>query len=375
VEVYKKVSTVVVWDDRFGIHDMGEAALYLPPGGIVEADLHIDNPARILRTRRVISAAGLDDVLTFGVPREVTLDELERVHSAEHIDRMQKVSEAGIGDAGGGYTPMYERSYELALLSTGSTLTAVDLVMSGKVENAHAMTRHSGHHASRDSGYGFCIFNNVAVAARAAQSIHDVDRVAIVDIDAHHGNGTEAVFYADPNVLTISIQQDRLFPVDTGHTSSLGERDGLGFNLNVNLPAGTGDGGYIYGFDQIVTPALRAFRPQLILVACGVDASYYDPMARLAVTARGFRALGRRLRDLARELCFGRLIMSQEGGYSHQYAPFCWLAIIEAIAEVSIEHEDPFEPFLEGAGAREITPWQKNAIDETTNTLEMYWKR
>ena len=367
------MSTAVVWDDRLGIHDMGEAALYIPPGGLVESDLHIDNPARILRTRHVISAAGLDDILTFRAPREASLDELARVHSAEHIGLMQKISKAGGGDAGGGYTPMDARSYELGALSAGSTLTALDLVMQKVVENAHAMTRHSGHHASRDTGFGFCIFNNVAIAARAAQSAYELRRVAIVDIDAHHGNGTESIFYADPSVLTISIQQDRLFPVETGDSSTLGAGDGVGYNLNVNLPAGTGDEGYLYGFDKIVAPALRAFRPELILVACGVDASYYDPMARLAVTARGFRAIGARLRDLARELCSGKLIMSQEGGYSQQYAPFCWLALIEAIADVENIHEDPFEPFLEGAGTRELAPWQQNAIDETTRALEGHW--
>ncbi len=369
------MSTAVVWDDRFGIHDMGEAALYIPPAGIVESDLHIDNPTRIVRTRNVISAAGLDEILTLRAPREANLDELTRVHSAEHIERMQGVSTAGGGDAGCGYTPMDARSYELGILSAGSTLTALDLVMQRLVENAHAMTRRSGHHASRDTGLGFCIFNNVAIAARAAQSDYKLRRVAIVDIDAHHGNGTETIFYADSSVLTISIQQDRLFPVETGDSSSLGADDAIGYNLNVNLPAGTGDEGYLYGFDQIVSPALRAFQPELILVACGVDASYYDPMARLAVTARGFRAIGARLRDLARELCSGRLVMSQEGGYSHQYAPFCWLALIEAIADVSNAHEDPFEPFLDGAGARELTLWQQSTIDATTRAMEGYWHR
>ena len=369
------MSTALVWDSRLGVHDMGDAALYLPPGGLVESDRHIDNPVRILRTRRVISAAGLDDILTLCAPREATPSELTRFHTAEHVERMQRVSEAGGGDAGGGYTPMSARSYELAVLSAGSTLTALEFVMQGVVENAHAMTRRSGHHASPDTGFGFCVFNNVGVAARAAQADHQLERVAIVDIDAHHGNGTETAFYADPTVLTISLQQDRLFPTETGDSSLLGADDGVGCNVNVNLPAGTGDDGYLYALDQIVAPTLRAFQPQLILVACGVDASYYDPMARLALTARGFRAIGERLREFARELCSGRLVMSQEGGYSHQYAPFCWLALIEAIAEVDTAHQDPFESFLEGAGARELAPWQRDAVDRMALALEGYWRR
>jgi acetoin utilization deacetylase AcuC-like enzyme len=267
------------------------------------------------------------------------------------------------------------RSYDLALLGAGSALSALALVMAGQARNAHAMLRHSGHHASRDQGYGFCVFNNVAVAARAAQEEHGLGRVAILDIDAHHGNGTESIFYRDPDVLTISVHQDRLFPIETGGLDAQGEGDGLGRNLNVNLLGGTGDGGYLDALDRVVAPAIRAFAPELILVACGVDASPYDPMAQLAVTASAFGVIGDRLRELAEEVCAGRLVTVQEGGYSHQYAPFCWLALIEGMAVVEERHEDPFEPFLAGAGFRELTDWQRRAVDETLRAAEPHWGR
>src|SRR5262249_42566003 len=161
---------------------------------------HVDNPKRILRLRRLISKVGLDDQLDIVAPRRATVEELEAVHSAEHVARMRGVSEAGWGDAGGGFTPMNGEAYDLALLSAGSVLTCVERVLAGDAERAYAIGRRSGHHASRDTGYGFCIFNNVAVAAAAAQR-SDAGRIAIVDIDAHHGNGTEAIFYDDPSVL------------------------------------------------------------------------------------------------------------------------------------------------------------------------------
>ena len=349
---------------------MGGGALYLPIEGLLEDDLHIDNSARIVRTRNLIGQAGMDAALRIEVPLEATVEQLARVHSREHIERMEAVSASGGGDAGGGYTPMDRDSYELALLSAGSALRAVELVATGAVDNAHAMLRRSGHHAWYDSGYGFCIFNNCAVAARDAQARFGIERVAIVDIDAHHGNGTESIFASDPTVLTVSIHQDRSFPPDTGFVEHVGQGDGVGTNANVNLPAGTGDPGYLYAVETVVMPALRRFGPDLVIVACGVDASLFDPLSRLGVTARGFRSIAERLLGAADELCGGRLISVQEGGYSHVYAPLCWLAVIEALARCPDPHDDPFEPFIaDQPCCREFPAWQHDAIDKQRRIL------
>lgn len=369
------MTTALCWDDRFATHDMGRGAMYLPIEGLLEDDLHVDNTARIVRTRNLVSRAGLDGVLRLARPRAASVEELLRVHSSEHVARMATVSAAGGGDAGGGYTPMDGRSYELALLSAGSALTALDLVITGEVANAHAMLRRSGHHAWRDSGYGFCVFNNCAVVARAAQQVHGLGRVAIVDIDAHHGNGSQWIFAADPSVLTISIHQDRSFPSDSGLVDELGERDGLGTNLNVSLPAGTGDPGYLYALDRIVVPALQAFAPELVIVACGVDASLFDPLSRLGVTAAGFAAIAERLLGAATEVCQGRLVSVQEGGYSHVYAPFCWLAVLETLAGLE-RHEDPYEMFIAGQPCcREFPQWQREAIDTQAAVVDPYVAR
>jgi acetoin utilization deacetylase AcuC-like enzyme len=352
---------------------MGRGGLYLPVGGLIEDDVFVDNPARIVRTRNLLSATRVDEQVQMLVPRAATAEELLRVHSAEHVDRMREVSEAGGGDAGGGYTPMDAQSYELALLSAGSALTALEVVVSGEVDAAHAMLRRSGHHAGRDSGYGFCIFNNCAVAAAAARAVHGLERVAVVDIDVHHGNGTEEIFWSDPSVLTISIHQDRSFPVETGGVGSIGEGPGTGRNVNVNLPAGVGDPGYLDALDRIVVPILLDFRPELLIVACGVDANLFDPMARLGITARGFAGVAQRLLSVADEVCGGRLVSVQEGGYSHVYAPFCWLAIIETIARLDL-HDDPWEDFIAGqAVCREEASWHREANDVTRRALLPYW--
>jgi len=367
------VTAAVCWDDRFATHDMGRGGLYLPVGGLIEDDVFVDNTQRITRTRNLFHAAGLDERVELLDPREAGYEELLRVHSAAQVDRMAAVSAAGHGDAGGGYTPMDGRSYDLAVLSAGSALTALEAVLAGDVRVAHAMLRRSGHHAWRDSGYGFCIFNNCAIAAAAARAVGGLERVAIVDVDAHHGNGSEAIFAEDPSVLTVSIQQDRSFPVETGGVSSVGVGPGEGFNVNVNLPAGTGDPGYLDALDRVVLPVLDEYRPELIIVAAGVDGSLFDPMARLSLTAAGFGEVGRRLRTVADEVSDGRIVSVQEGGYSPVYAPFCWLALLEGMAGLE-PTADPWEAFVAGqAGCRELARWQVEANDETRKALAPYW--
>lgn len=368
------VTSVVCWDDRFATHDMGRGGMYLPIGGLIEDDLHIDNTARIIRTRHLLTAAGVEEAVELVSPRPAEVEELLRVHSTEHVARMREVSAAGGGDAGGGYTPMDARSYDLALLSAGSALTALELVLTGRAATAHAMLRRSGHHAWRDSGYGFCVFNNCAVAAAAAREQFGLERVAIVDVDAHHGNGTEAIFFGDPTVLTMSIHQDRSFPVETGGVEAVGEGAAVGMNLNVNLPPGSGDPAYHDALDRIVVPVLLEYRPELLIVACGVDANLFDPLSRLGVTARGFAGIAERLLAVADEVCDGRLVSVQEGGYSHVYAPFCWLAFIETIVRLET-HDDPFEDFVAGqACCREFPAWQREANEQTRHALTPYWR-
>jgi acetoin utilization deacetylase AcuC-like enzyme len=220
-------------------------------------------------------------------------------------------------------------THDALLLAAGGPLAAVEAVLDGSLDNAFAVLRPPGHHAERDAAMGFCLVNNVAIAARWAQRVRGLERVAIVDWDVHHGNGTEAIFLDDLSVLTISLHQDALYPE---HTGGLEVRGADGRNVNIPLPAGTGDSGYALAFDRVVAPVVRAFRPQLLLIAAGQDTSASDPLGRMSVTVPGFRALADRAVALAGELCGGRLVAVLEGGYSLLHLPLANLAILEGLA-------------------------------------------
>jgi acetoin utilization deacetylase AcuC-like enzyme len=222
------------------------------------------------------------------------------------------------------------------LLAAGGLLAAVDAVLRGEVDNAFAVLRPPGHHAERAAAMGFCLFNNTAIAARWAQREHGVERVAILDWDVHHGNGTEEIFYGDGSVLTVSLHQDGLYPPDSGGLEARGEGAGAGANINVPLPASTGDDGYAHAFERVVEPAVRAFEPDLIVVGAGQDASATDPLGRMSLTVPGFRALTDRVVALAAEVCDGRLVAMLEGGYSLLHLPLANLAIAEGFAGLPV---------------------------------------
>jgi acetoin utilization deacetylase AcuC-like enzyme len=191
---------------------------------------------------------------------------------------------------------------------------------------------------------GFCLFNSVAVAARYLQSRHGVERVAIVDWDVHHGNGTQEIFFADPTVLFVSLHQDDLYPKGLGTVEQRGAGEGEGSTMNIALPAGTGDDGYRYAFHEVVAPALKRFGPDFILVSAGQDAAATDPHGRMSMTTEGFRTLTRETKELAEELCGGRVVAFLEGGYSLDHLPLCNLAVVEELAGLEPSWEnDPIE--------------------------------
>lgn len=218
-----------------------------------------------------------------------------------------------------------------ARCSVGGLLSCIDAVMSGSVANAFALLRPPGHHASCDEATGFCLFNAVAIAARHAQRFHGLRRVAIIDWDVHHGNGTEDIFLRDGDVLVVSIHQDNLWPPGRGARSVYGDGAGVGANVNVPLPAGTGQEGYVAAFRDVVEPAVSDFRPELILVSAGQDAAGTDPLGRMSLGTQSFRELTDRLVKLARQVCEARLVAFQEGGYSLLHMPLCTLAVVEGL--------------------------------------------
>ena len=357
------MTTGFVWHELYMWHDTGTYAWVIPAGLTVEPLRHLENADGKRRIRNVIEVSGLLDKLVELKPRAATEEEILRLHTPEYVERIKAESAKAGGDAGD-LTPFGPGSYEIALLAVGGCITAVDAVLDGKVDNAYALVRPPGHHAERDGGRGFCIFANVALAALHARRVRGLSRVAVVDWDVHHGNGTEHAFYDDPSVLTISINQDNNYPPQSGAITDRGEGEGEGFNINVPLPAGSGVGAYIATFERVVVPALRAFGPQLILVASGLDASAMDPLASMMMTSDGYRKLTQAMLGVAREVCGGRLVICHEGGYSPAYVPYCGLAIVEELAGVRTDLADPLLGLLAGMGGQDLQPHQDAVIRE-----------
>lgn len=364
--------TGFAWHERYAWHDTGRWAGMAPPGGLVQPYIHVENSETKSRLAGLLEVSGLLDQLTRLTIDPATEEDILRVHTARHLGRIKEQSaDLHGGDAGDGWSPFGTGSFEIALLAAGGTIAATSAVVTGAVDNAYALVRPPGHHAERDLGRGFCIFNNVAVAIEWARAHHGVERVAVVDYDVHHGNGTQEIFYSDPNTLTISLHQNRLFPSDSGLHSETGSGAGEGYSINIPLPAGSGNGAYVAAFERVVLPALKAFRPELIVVASGFDASINDPLGRMLVTASGYRSLTKLLMDAAAELCSSRLVMSHEGGYSAVYVPFCGVAVLEEMSGIRTEVTDPFAEFWEGLPGQELEPWQSQVIDEAAAVLPL----
>jgi acetoin utilization deacetylase AcuC-like enzyme len=364
------MTTGIVWDERFAWHDAGLAST--SPWS--EPYPALDRPETKRRIWSLLQASGLAGRLVHVPARPATEEELLRLHTAEYVERVRSLAEAGGGDAG--ESARFARNgYEIARLAVGGCLAAVDAVMRRQVDNVYALVRPCGHHAERDRGRGFCIFANVASAVEHARKVHGVQRVAVVDWDVHHGNGTQMAFYDDPGVLTISIHQDGYYPMESGGVDEIGAGAGRGANLNIPLPPGSGDGAYRAAFERVVVPAVTAFRPELIVGASGYDAGANDPLGRMLCHSGTFRFMAERVVQLADSLCEGRLVVCQEGGYSPTYAPFCGLAVIEAMAGEKTKVVDPMLGWYAALPGQELQAHQVKAIDEAAGVVRSHWSR
>jgi len=330
--------TAFFHDERSFWHGGGNYALTLPVGGFVQPGGGLpENPETKRRLVNLLRVSGLLAEIDAGSAPEASRADLERVHPASYLDAFKAASDAGGGELGL-RTPFGPGGYEIAALSAGLAKAALFAVLEGRAQNAYALSRPPGHHCLPDWPNGFCLLNNIAVAVRAAQAAGLARRVAVVDWDVHHGNGTEAVFLDDPEVLTISLHQEWNYPLDTGGAATRGAESS---NLNIPLPPGCGEASYLQAWDQIVAPALARHAPDVIVIACGFDASAMDPLGRMLLGAEGFRALTLRAMEAAGQLCGGRLAMTHEGGYSEVHVPFCGHAVLEALSGSATAVPDP----------------------------------
>ncbi|MGP3534025.1 class II histone deacetylase [Microbacterium sp. RD1] len=358
--------TGFAWHELFAWYDLGTGAAWMHPSLVIEPMTHVDSPETRRRIRSLLEVSNLLDQLTALKPRPATDEELLRYHEPEYLDRLAEMSRSGGGEAGE-LSSFGAGGYEIARLATGGCLVAVDAVLRGETDNAYALVRPNGHHVEPSRGRGHGILANIACAALHARAVHGVRRIAVIDWDVHHGNGTEDAFYDDPDVLTISLHQDNAYPPGRGRIEDAGIGEGLGANINVPLPPGSSGGAYLYAFEQLVVPAVTRHRPELILVASGVDGSQLDPNGRMMLTSASFRAMTELTMQLAADSAQGRLVMCHEGGYSAPYAPFCGLAMLEALSGIASDIEDPFLDALL-AGDPGLLPHQMEVVDRIRST-------
>ena len=274
---------------------------------------HVENAKRLETIISYLEHTGLIKQLTLIKPRPATVEELALVHQEQHISHIKEVANKGGGwlDAD---TVMSPDSYEAAIYAAGGTIKAVEAVLNGEVASAFALARPPGHHATPQRAMGFCLFNNVAIAAQYALT-KGLERVLIIDFDVHHGNGTQDAFYDNPHVLYISTHQFPHYP-GTGDIEETGTGEGKGYTVNIPLPSGCGDAEYEQVFKQIIVPVSRRFQPQFILVSAGYDLHWSDSLALMQVSVFGFARITEIIKGLADELCNGHLVFGLEGGYN-----------------------------------------------------------
>jgi acetoin utilization deacetylase AcuC-like enzyme len=306
------MSLVLISSDRFADHDT-------PPG-------HPERPERALVMARV-AERWRDSGGEVVAPREATREQLHRVHDADYIERM--AGTAGLAVALDPDTYTSPDTYHIALLAAGAVVDGVERVMTSG-GSALALVRPPGHHAERNRAMGFCLFNNVAIGAAHARVL-GASRVAIVDYDVHHGNGTQHTFESDPRVLYISVHQFPFYP-GTGAADEVGTGDGEGFTVNLPLEVGAVDEDYQLVFAEVILPALQRFNPDLLMVSAGFDAHERDPLAGMRLSTEAFAAMTQELRAVADQCCDGRMVLVSEGGYDLHSLEASLNGVVEALA-------------------------------------------
>ena len=333
------MATGFFMDERCFWHGGGNYAQMAPVGGLVQPIAGggglPEDPETKRRLVNLMRVTGLMDVLDVRGAAALTREDLMRVHPVAYLDAFAAASAVGGGELGP-RAPFGPGGLEIAALSAGLVADAVEAVGRGELANAYALSRPPGHHCLPDRPNGFCLLANIALALERARARGLTRRVAVLDWDVHHGNGTEAIYAADVEVLTVSLHQEWNYPLDTGGFDT----DAVA-NLNVPLPPGAGHATYLEAMERLVLPTIAAHAPDLIVVACGLDAALIDPLGRMTATAETFRAMTAQVMALADEVCGGRVAMAHEGGYSEVYVPFCGHAVIAQMAGAP-RVEDPF---------------------------------
>jgi acetoin utilization deacetylase AcuC-like enzyme len=317
--------TGYVYDDRYLLHDPGS--------------WHPERPDRLKAIQASLKDSGILELLIQLKPYPAPLDWVERLHDPDYIRRFQEACRRGqeifeVQDCG-----ISPESYEIALLAAGGVMAAVDAIMGDKADNAFCAVRPPGHHAERAQALGFCFFNNVALGAVYLLENFGLERVAIVDWDVHHGNGTQHLFEADPRVFYLSLHEDPQYCYPgTGYRREEGKGPGKGFTLNLPFPPHRGDQEYLEALRNEGLPRLRQFAPQFVMISAGFDAHANDPLAQMNLTRSGYREMTRLVLDLAQESAGGRLITALEGGYNLEVLKECVEDHLRILLDIPLDH-------------------------------------
>lgn len=361
-----------VFDERF----MWHRPLSIQYSALVQPFSHWESPETKRRFHGLLAVSGLLQQLRLVAPTPATREQLLAVHTARYVNEIERKSQLEEGGNAGEEAPFSQFAYDIAILSAGGVIAAADAVMAGTVQCAYALARPPGHHATADRGMGFCLFNNVAITAKHLLAVYpqQIRKIAIVDYDVHHGNGTQDTFYDDHHVLFVSLHQANNYPADSGRWNETGARKGEGLTINLPLPPGSGTGAYEYAFDTVVLPSLTQFQPDFVLVSSGFDASYADPLAAMILGSSDFRSMATKLITAAQTLCQGRIVFAHEGGYSETYVPFCGAAVVEAllgIEDPSQQIEDPFLHEVQRWEYQELQAHQRKVVDQVASNLKL----
>lgn len=327
------MSVGYVYDEIYQLHDTGA---------------HVEGKDRLTHIDAVLEKTRVKEQLKLITPRAASIEEIAAIHSRDYIDELK-----GEIDRGGGWldpdTYVSTGSWKAALYAAGGLLNAVNAVMCKEHSSAFALIRPPGHHAVHTHQMGFCLFNNVAIAAQFALKNYNIKKILIIDFDVHHGNGTQEAFYTDPHVLYFSIHQYPWYPF-TGRADETGEGSGTGFNVNVPMEAETGDKEYLCIFNEVLVPIAQRYQPELILVSAGYDAHWKDDIARINLSTTGYARLTKIIKHIAEESCDGRMVYALEGGYHRGALAFS----VAATFEVLLDHNSIFDPY--GESPSSITP-------------------
>lgn len=305
---------------------------------------HPENSSRIAHILPILEQFSLLDKLKNIRPKPASYEQIRRVHTQGLIEFVKTISLGGGGLLDRGDTYATADSYDLARLAAGGCCAAIDEIMSGNAKNGFALVRPPGHHAESDHVSGFCLFNNIAIAARQAQMVHGAKRILVLDLDVHHGNGTQDIFYEDDSVLFVSMHLFApYFYPGVGGFHEIGTRNGRGFTLNVPFPPGVGDVGYLKVLREYVEPLVSRFMPEIILISIGFDAHWRDPLAMAGLSLTGYAILVQNLINMAEAVCNGRILFVLEGGYQHDVLTYGIVNVFSALLGQDSVY-DPYGP-------------------------------